>query len=57
MLFLKCKGHYIAILDSDDIASKNRFEQQINFLNKNKKQKIVVSWAYLIDRNSKKLEK
>tara|TARA_B100000963_G_scaffold361716_1_gene398920 strand:- start:6481 stop:7290 length:810 start_codon:yes stop_codon:yes gene_type:complete len=49
----KCKGQYIAILDSDDIASKNRFEQQIKFFNQNKEAKIVVSWAYLVDRNSK----
>ena len=55
--FLKCKGHYIAVLDSDDIASKNRFKEQINFLNKNKTAKIVASWAYLIDRNSKKIRK
>ncbi len=49
----KCKGQYIAILDSDDIALKNRFEQQIKFFNQNKEAKIVASWAYLIDRNSK----
>ena len=51
----KCKGDYVAILDSDDIASKDRFKHQINFLKLNKKAKIVASWAYLIDHNSKKI--
>ncbi|MFT4303210.1 MAG: glycosyltransferase [Candidatus Woesearchaeota archaeon] len=33
----KCKYNYIARMDSDDICHKNRFQKQINFLEKNKK--------------------
>jgi len=51
----KCKGYYIAVLDSDDIAAKNRFKEQISFFKKNKEARIVASWAYLIDKNSKKM--
>ena len=49
----KCKGDYIAILDSDDISHKNRFKKQIAFFEKNKKANIVVSWAHQIDKNGK----
>lgn len=36
-------GEYIAIMDSDDIAMKNRLEKQVNFLDSNKDIQIVTS--------------
>ncbi|MDH5399262.1 MAG: glycosyltransferase, partial [Cyclobacteriaceae bacterium] len=35
-LFEMCRGEYLTIHDADDISVENRFERQINFLNKNK---------------------
>ena len=40
----KCKGKYVAILDTDDIAKKNRLKKQFEFLEKNKSFKMVSSW-------------
>lgn len=31
----KCKGEYIAVMDTDDISTPERFEKQIRFLEKN----------------------
>ena len=52
----KCKGKYIAILDSDDISSKNRLLKQVNFLDKNLRSNIVGSKTILIDQHGKKLK-
>ena len=49
----KCSGDYIAILDSDDIANKNRLKKQIEFFKKNKQAKIVASFAHKIDKKGK----
>lgn len=31
----KCKGNYIAVMDTDDISTPERFEKQVKFLEKN----------------------
>ena len=49
----KCKGKYVAILDSDDISKFNRVKLQLNFLEKNKKIFLVGSNYYLINENKK----
>ncbi|AOR24750.1 glycosyltransferase family 2 protein [Clostridium taeniosporum] len=50
-----CKGEYIARMDSDDIALHNRFEEQINILNKDNTIDIIFSDTILIDENNNKL--
>lgn len=52
-----CTGEYIAILDSDDIAYKNRFKIQLNFFNNNKNISLVGSDYQKIDENNQILEK
>jgi glycosyltransferase involved in cell wall biosynthesis len=47
---LKAKGDYIAIMDADDIADKNRISTQKSFL-EIEKVDIVSSGVYLIDQN------
>ena len=50
----KCKGDYIAFLDTDDVWLSNKLEKQINFILL-KKYDFVYSNYYLKDlRNSKK---
>lgn len=49
----KSSGDLIAILDSDDIFYKNKLSKQINFFKKNKKAKLVASWAHQIDYKNK----
>ena len=44
-----CRGDYIAILDSDDIAKINRISLQVNFLKKNKKIDLIAGNYNLID--------
>ena len=51
----KCKGTYIAFLDSDDIWLKNKLKNQIDFLEKNKKFGALFSNCFLIDSESKKI--
>ena len=53
----KCKGKYIAILDADDIANKDRLKKQINFLQKSKNYQIVGSNVILIDKRGNKIKK
>ena len=48
------KGKYIAWLDSDDIALKNRFEVQIKFLEEHPEIGMVGAYPIIIDENSKK---
>ena len=38
-------GEYIAIMDSDDIAFPNRFEEEVKFLDEHQDYAIVGSWA------------
>lgn len=49
------RGDYIIILDSDDIAEKNRVELQYNFLEKNENICIVGSSATIIDEKGNKI--
>ena len=45
------KGKYIAILDSDDIAGKDRLALQLAFLEAHPKHCLVCSWVNAIDAN------
>jgi glycosyltransferase involved in cell wall biosynthesis len=47
-----CLGHYIALLDSDDICAPNRIENQVKFLTKNIGYKAVSSWMQEFDKNT-----
>jgi len=47
--FKKAKGKYIARMDADDIAHKDRLSKQISFLEKNKDYILVGSQANIID--------
>lgn len=49
-----CKGEYIAILDSDDIAKKNRIKDQIKEFEKNKNIWLLGSDYEIIKKNKKK---
>jgi len=48
-----CKGKYISIMHSDDIAHKNKIEEQTNYLNKNKNIFLVGTSYNIIDENEK----
>ena len=48
------KGKYIALNDADDISELNRFEKQINFLNKNPSINVCASWYTEFGINIKK---
>ena len=52
---VSAKGYFIANLDSDDIARKNRITQQVNFLKKNTDYVLLGSSCVEIDENGKKL--
>ncbi len=52
----KCKGKFIAILDSDDISSKNRLLKQINFLKENINTQMVGTNTVLINEKGKKIK-
>ncbi|HDH51348.1 MAG TPA: glycosyltransferase [Nitrospirae bacterium] len=47
------KGEFVARMDADDIAVENRFEVQLEFLNKNPMIDLLGSSVYLIDSNDK----
>lgn len=53
----KIKSKFIAILDADDIADKNRIMLQKKFLIKNKKTLIVGTWYKIIDYSGKIIDK
>lgn len=46
---LRATGKYVAILDSDDIAEKNRLEMQCDFMEKNPTYALCASWTQIID--------
>lgn len=50
------RGEYIIRMDSDDIASQNRFEEQIKFMEINRNIGICASFYNLIDENSNIIE-
>lgn len=43
------RGTYVARLDSDDIAAKNRLEKQLAFMRDHPDHVLVGSWSYVID--------
>lgn len=47
------KGLYIARMDADDISIKNRFEEQVKYLQNHKEVDICGCWVDLIDKNGK----
>ncbi|MBD8349026.1 glycosyltransferase [Dysgonomonas sp. HGC4] len=47
-----CNGEYIARMDADDIAEKDRFRIQIAFLEKNREYALCGSDAKIIDKNN-----
>lgn len=49
------RGEYIARMDDDDIARKDRLERQINFLSSHKEIGVVGSWVRLVDKNGKEI--
>lgn len=53
----KAKGKYIARMDADDISYPNRFEKQIEFLEKNPKIFMVGSSINFIDENNNFIKK
>jgi glycosyltransferase involved in cell wall biosynthesis len=53
----KSKGNYIAFLDTDDWWCKTKLEEQIIFLKKNKKYKMVYTNFYLYFQNTNKFKK
>lgn len=53
----EARGKYIAPFDADDLARKDKFEKQIQFLKKNPDFGMIGSWVLLIDKNGKQLKK
>lgn len=51
----KARGEFIARMDADDIAAKNRFEKQLEYLNKHPKTVAVGSQCKLIDKHSRNI--
>lgn len=47
------QGKYIARMDADDVCHKNRFEWQVDYLEKNPQISLCGMWAYQIDSHSK----
>ncbi len=47
------KGKYIARMDADDIAFKERIEKQFKYMENNKDVDLLFSWVYFIDENGK----
>lgn len=52
----EAKGKYIAILDADDIAEKNRLQIQYDFLEQNQEFAVCGTNTKFIDENSKPLQ-
>ncbi|HNJ61200.1 MAG TPA: glycosyltransferase [Chitinophagales bacterium] len=52
-LIEEAKGKYIAIMDADDIADKNRFEAEVDFLDKHPDFGLVGTNATWIDKDNK----
>jgi len=53
LAFDQGQGDYIAILDADDISSRDRFAQQVTFLDQHPDVALVASWAQQIDEHGK----
>lgn len=50
------KGKYIARMDADDISYSNRFQAQLEFLERNKNIYLVGSWAVEIDERGNEID-
>jgi len=50
--FEQAKGEFIAVLDSDDISSPERFSSQVSFLDLHPEVVLVGTWAEYIDESS-----
>jgi glycosyltransferase involved in cell wall biosynthesis len=55
--FKKARGKYIAILDSDDLAHRNRLSAQTKILDNETGTALVASWYTKIDQKNKIIEK
>ena len=51
-----CTHNYIAIMDTDDISMPQRFQKQVNFLDKNKEIDVVGTYIAEINENDKILK-
>ena len=49
------RGQYVARHDADDFSAPDRFQIQVDFLNKNESVSVVGSYAALIDDNGKEI--
>ncbi|RXJ84875.1 glycosyltransferase family 2 protein [Arcobacter sp. CECT 8985] len=50
----KAKGKYIARMDADDISLPTRFEEQVEFLDKNQDIAVCGTWVEVFGKNRKK---
>lgn len=50
-----CQYNYIARMDTDDICTPNRFQSQIDFLEKNNDVDVVGTWIAEIDENNREI--
>ncbi len=51
--FEQARSEYIAVLDADDISSRDRLARQVEFLDRHPDVVLVASWAQLIDEQGK----
>ncbi len=51
------KGEFIARIDADDLAEKNRLEKQFTFLKENPDYALCGTWSIIIDENDKVIGK
>lgn len=57
LMIERAKGEYIAFLDSDDLAHRERLKEQVSFLDKNRDYAMCGTWAYMIDNSGNVLKK
>jgi len=53
----KCRGRYIARIDSDDIMVKERLQKQFDYLKNNPHVTVIGSYVHVIDENKNKIAK
>lgn len=54
-LIKKCKGQYVALINSDDVWMSNRLKEQITFLDGHTEIAAVFSFSKIIDEHSKEI--